>query len=212
MRRRGLLIGLGLALGLAPGVVSDSAGRVDGLWLTGEVTVAADDVSQTVVVTIDHDTGVVGADGLVDHAFRVQRPSALMTFWGRATVYARPGVLVVYPHDRETAPFGFVAARADAADTDAGLLFAAMGISRHWGDALAASADETTARLLAAPCGGGMELDALAGCSPCQVGGPGQSACELPDGAPPCEAVCRDGSYACCNDPNDCRCCPDIEQ
>ena len=82
---------------------------------------------------------------------------------------------------------------------------------RFWSDSLGESVDETLARLLVPRCTSVAGLESLVGCASCDVGGPGSSECGLPDALGYCEAKCGDGYYACCNYPNDCGCCPDIE-
>jgi hypothetical protein len=205
-----------LALGLViwPAAVGDPASSPEAecQWWTGHVVVQADDASQTMVVTLDSETDGEGTDGIVDQAFRIQALSVLLTFEGRALVAYAKGTLTILPRDDDTPGFEFAVTPRAARSEWAVPVYEAVGVARFWGGAIRQSVAEVQSRLLTSGCTTLAGMESLAGCLSCQDGGPGQAECGVDDDEKPCEVSCMSGSYACCNYPNDCRCCPDIER
>jgi len=213
MHRTAVVATMVIGLACWPAAVGEPTARAqdETLWWTGQVIVQSDAIHRTTVVTVDSETDTALVDGLVDQAFRVQNPSLLVYYRGRAAVGYAKGHLVILSLEKDASGFGFAVSTANAGAALDGPIHAAVGISRFWSDSLGESVDETLARLLVPRCTSVAGLESLVGCASCDAGGPGASECGLPDELGYCEARCGDGYYACCNYPNDCGCCPDIE-
>jgi hypothetical protein len=176
------------------------------LTWTGAVSIVTSPDGRDTIVSIDEEGGGRSADGLVEHAFRLQHePGARFEFLGRATVtYDRDHLVISAAPD-----LGWVftvAGRPQNALTES-FVYAALnvrGLSHHWGTAVHRSADDVANMLMAGGCAG---TDASP-CSDCQLGGAGTQGCTIGcEGASSCSADCTDGYSACCNCPGLCRCC-----
>jgi hypothetical protein len=193
-----LLAGVG-SLGLSPQPTENA------FTVMGIVEMSTSSDGRETVVSIDRDDAVQPADGLVDHAFRLQHAT------GPRFAYRGAGAITFQAHRLTVAVtpdrgWVFTVASREQAflpQTTTYVPAPIQGLSHHWGLTIQRSADEVAAALFAGACNGTDASD----CSECQAGGPGVQGCTLggPEG-PSCSADCTEGYFACCN-VGSCRCC-----
>jgi hypothetical protein len=193
-----LIAGVG-SLGLSQQSIGKS------FTVIGIVTIATSSDGRETVVSIDRDDSAQRADGLVDHAFRIQHAKGLsfaysgagaITFQGhRLTVAVTPDigwVFTVASWEQKFLPQSTSYVSASI-----------QGLSHHWGTTVQRSHDDVAALLFAGVCDGSDPV----GCSNCEAGGPGAQGCTIgDDSGPSCSADCTDGFFACCH-VGACRCC-----
>ena len=182
------------------------------LTLTGDLHMVTSPDGLTTSVSIDEGDAKDPADGLVEHAFRLQhKAEQALAYDGVATItYANASLRLDLD---EGAGWVFAVKDTRMSLSDRALAYPwifVIGLSHHWGEKTHLSHDEVAALLLASGCkmAGGDPT-----CETCEAGGPGAEGCGVEcDGGSGCSADCGGGgSFACCNCPSGCRCCPEKE-
>ncbi len=198
------------------------------LLLAGvRMAVGVQDPPPTLVVTghVDIGTGADGrllllvdgvaphqpADGLVDHAFRLQN-APFVNYSGPATVTYVRGRVTVQVGSKSGWAFTVIGRPLPPPD-DSLVPYAVSGISHMWGAAVHQAPDVVFANLSSGTCSsttvdaGSLSAGDDPACKDCQTGGPGVQGCSMDCGGSSCSADCADYQYACCNCPTGCGCC-----
>ena len=206
MQRLVRYVGVIMAAAVGLGVHTERpepATRQDQRW-AGAVTVHWDAATDATVVTLDTD-GDLG----VDAAWRLQRSGPVPDYRGAATINFDGVSLAIHTPDAGNWDF-VVRGRAPlGVDSVATASIPVLGLA-HFPDPPAEDADVVVRLLLDGLCPVALVLEDALDCGTCEEGGQGELSCRAPaDGT--CSVTCGDGSYACCNAPNSCRCCEPIE-
>ncbi len=205
-----MLGGLVIFVAVVVGAWASQSPLTDGPVMQTEwVRMTSSEDGLTTVITIAVHRPADDVADVIERAFRLQhlQPQHL-TFEGPASVTHTLNQLMVDAGDARGWRFP-VAGRPVMAGTapTSYVEVPVLGLSQHWGASIHRSHDEVVSALLAGGCalGGGSGT-----CDSCATGGPGKTSCDADCGDGGCTAECNAGSYACCNCPGSCHCCPNL--
>jgi hypothetical protein len=151
-------------------------------------------------------------DRLVDYAFRVQHDAQFFSYHGPGQVRFKKGRLVIAVDEVTGWIFSVPGVDATVAGSESYAVYQALGVARFWGAGIHTTFEGVREALTTTCSAGNLSGLGIAslqgGCGSCEAGGGTETGCGISCGDTECTVNCGSGTYACCNCPASCRCCP----